>query len=113
MAEELPPSADHTPTRRTFVRDVLLLQWKLLLGNVHNVILIPLTLGAAALDLVFQSGPHGSRFYRALAWGRQAEEAIDLHGALDRFDEPKPDAERSVVFDNEAIAPAKGDPRSG
>jgi hypothetical protein len=70
-------------TRWVFIRDVLVLQWKLLLGNVHNFVLIPATLVAAALDLVFKSGPHGSRFYRVLDWGRRAEEAINLYGALD------------------------------
>jgi hypothetical protein len=110
MAEEHPLSAGNARTRRTFVRDVLLLQWKLLLGNVHNVILIPMTLGAAALDLDFQSGPHGSRFYRALAWGRQAEEAIDLYGALDRLDARKPNTEHSDAFAGETVTPAKGDP---
>src|ERR1700722_9551217 len=35
------------------------------------------------------------------------------YGALDRFDEPKPDAERPVVFGNETVSPAKGGPGSG
>src|SRR5277367_2156872 len=79
-----PPHIDHRPhTREMFVRDVLMLQVKLMLGNLHNFILIPMTLAAAALDLVFKSGRHGSRFYRVLDWGRQAEEAIGLYSALD------------------------------
>jgi hypothetical protein len=79
-----PPRLDGQPhTRGVFVRDVLVLQIKLLLGNLHNFVLMPLTLGAAALDLVFKSGRHGSRFYRVLDWGRQAEEAIGLYRALD------------------------------
>jgi hypothetical protein len=83
---------DRPHTRRMFVRDVLILQVKLLLGNLHNFVLIPATLGAAALDLVVKTGPHGSRFYRVLDWGRRAEDAIDLYGALDHLhpetDEP-------------------------
>jgi hypothetical protein len=79
-----PPCTESRPhTRGMFVRDVFVLQIKLLLGNLHNFVLIPLTLTAAALDLVFKSGRHGSRFYRVLDWGRQAEEAIDLYSALD------------------------------
>jgi hypothetical protein len=76
--------------RWPFIRDVLVLQLKLLIGNLHNFFLIPATMGAAALDLVFKSGGHGARFYRVLDWGRRAEEAINLYGALDRRDgEPK------------------------
>jgi len=70
-------------SRGQFVRDVAMLQLKLLAGNVHNFILVPATLGAAFLDLFFKSGSHGSRFYRVLEWGRQADEAIGLYGALD------------------------------
>jgi hypothetical protein len=69
-------------SRGQFVYDVLALQLKLLAGNVHNFILIPATLVAAFLDLVFKSGGHGARFYRVLEWGRQAEEAIGLYSAL-------------------------------
>ena len=79
-----PPPVDREPhTREMFIRDVLVLQIKLLLLSLHNFVLVPLTLGAVALDLVFKSGSHGSRFYRTLDWGRQAEEAIDLYRALD------------------------------
>ena len=66
-----------------FVRDVLVLQIKLLLLSLHSFVLMPATLAAAALDLVFKSGRHGSRFYRVLDWGQQAEEAIGLYRALD------------------------------
>jgi hypothetical protein len=79
-----PASDDEPQGRWPFIRDVLVLQLKLLLGNVHNFILIPATMAAAALDLLFKSGEHGSRFYRVLDWGRRAEEAIGLYSALDR-----------------------------
>lgn len=78
-----PPIDQQTHTREMFIRDVLILQIKLLLLSLHNFVLVPLTLGAVALDLVFKSGRHGSRFYRTLDWGRRAEEAIDLYRALD------------------------------
>lgn len=79
-----PPPIDRQPhTRGTFVRDVLVLQIKLMLLGLHSFVLVPATLAAAALDFVFKSGRHGSHFYRVLDWGRQAEEAIDLYRALD------------------------------
>ncbi|HEY2446801.1 MAG TPA: hypothetical protein VGI20_13780 [Rhizomicrobium sp.] len=78
------PSPDEGPHGRwPFIRDVLMLQVKLLIGNVHNFILIPATMTAALLDLLFKSGRHGSRFYRVLDWGRQADEAIGLYSALE------------------------------
>jgi len=83
-----PPTADEAPhSRWRFIGDVLVLQLKLILGNLHNLFLIPATLGAAALDLVFKADRHGGRFYRVLEWGRKGEEAIGLYGALDRDEE--------------------------
>ena len=90
-------SDDDEPRGRwPFIRDVLVLQVKLLIGNVHNLILVPATTVAAALDLVFKSGRHGSRFYRVLEWGRRADEAIGLYGALDRHDD---ELKRSFTID--------------
>jgi hypothetical protein len=82
-----PPPSGKPYGRWPFIRDVLLLQVKLLIGNVHNLILVPATTAAAVLDLIFKSGRHGSRFYRVLEWGRRADEAIGLYGALDRHDD--------------------------
>jgi hypothetical protein len=87
MAEQspAPPRNDDEPHGRwPFIRDVLVLQLKLLIGNLHNFILIPATTIAAALDLIFRSDRHGARFYRVLEWGRRADEAIGLYDALDR-----------------------------
>ena len=81
-SESSPPPAVER-TRWRFFRDVLALQVKLLVGNVHNFILIPMTLGAAFVDLFFRWGSHGALFYRVLEWGRRAEEAIGLYSALD------------------------------
>ena len=86
MSESSPPRSSE-PTRWRFFRDVLALQLKLLAGNVHNFILIPLTLAAAFLDLVFKWGGHGALFYRVLEWGRRADEAIGLYSALDTDNE--------------------------
>lgn len=55
---------------------------KLIIGSVLSFILGPATLAAAALDLIFKSGSHGSRFYRVLHWGRQLDEALGLYAAL-------------------------------
>jgi len=83
-----PPLPSGEPYGRwPFIRDVLVLQVKLLIGNVHNLVLVPATTAAAALDLIFKTERHGSRFYRVLEWGRRADEAIGLYDALDRHDD--------------------------
>src|SRR5438477_9258511 len=82
-----PPLCGEPHGRWPFIRDVLVLQVKLLIGNVHNLVLVPATTVAAVLDLLFKSDRHGSRFYRVLEWGRRADEAIGLYGALDRRDD--------------------------
>jgi hypothetical protein len=82
-----PPLSGEPHGRWPFIRDVLVLQVKLLIGNVHNLVLVPATATAAILDLIFKSGRHGSRFYRVLEWGRRADEAIGLYDALDRHDD--------------------------
>ena len=87
MSETSTPPPQPAHTRWHFIRDVLVLQVKLILGNIHNFFLIPITLTAAAIDLVVKTDRHGGLFYRALDWGRRAEEAIGLYSALDRDDE--------------------------
>src|SRR5437879_4937989 len=95
MTDNLPPAPpadndnkeDAAHARWRFIGDVLVLQLKLVLGNVHNLLLIPATLGAAALDLIFKAERHGARFYRVLDWGRKADEVIGLYSALDRDEE--------------------------
>src|SRR5258706_15568228 len=90
---DMPPPAsndnddDAAHARWRFIGDVLVLQLKLLLGNLYTLVLIPATLGAAALDLLFKTERHGERFYRVLHWGRKAEQAIGLYNALDRDEE--------------------------
>ena len=83
VASEPPAPHGNERTRWQFFRDVLVLQLKLLLGNIHNFFLIPMTLAAAFLDLVFNWRSHGALFYRVLEWGRRADEAIGLYSALD------------------------------
>jgi hypothetical protein len=69
-------------TRSDFIRDVLALQVKLVVGGFLSFILGPATLAAAFVDLIWKSGSHGSRFYRVLDWGRQSDDALGLYAAL-------------------------------
>jgi hypothetical protein len=80
------PSPERQPRggRSGLIRDVLMLQVKLFVGGMHNLVLVPATLAAALLDFIVGPGPGGGLFYRVLAWGKWADEAIGLYAALDR-----------------------------
>ncbi len=68
--------------RRVLVRHVVVLQVKLFISGWLHFLLGPTTLVAALLDLIWKSDRRGSRFYRVLAWGHRAEEALGLFAAL-------------------------------
>ncbi len=69
--------------RWRFLRDVLVFQLKLVLGNLHNFIFVPISLVAAAADLLFKSGRQGSRFYKTMEWARDAEHSIGVYSVLE------------------------------
>jgi hypothetical protein len=76
------PVPDDPHARWRFLRDVLVFQIKLIIGNLHNFLFVPVSLVAAAADLFFKSGKQGARFYRVMEWARDGDEAIDLYSAL-------------------------------
>ena len=83
------PDASHTP--HSLVRAVLLLQLKLLLGALRDLVLSPLTLAAAALDFVL-SGHQSPRWFRfVLRLGERSDEWIDLWSGA--HDAPSPQRE--------------------
>jgi len=77
------PSSEHD-RRWPFIRDVLVFQFKLVLGNVLNFVLVPVTIVAAIYDLL--GGKPGRRrgdaFYQALEAGREIEERINIYGSV-------------------------------
>ncbi|HTQ14023.1 MAG TPA: hypothetical protein VMH86_09120 [Rhizomicrobium sp.] len=82
MSTPLPPPANDPHARWRFLRDVLVFQLKLVLGNLQNFLLLPVTLVAAAMDLVLKGRHEGERFYWVLEWGRRTDEAINIYGAI-------------------------------
>ena len=77
------PPEDDSHARWRFLRDVLVFQIKLILGNLHNFIFVPVSLAAAAADLLFRHERQGARFYKVMEWARHGDEAIALYSALD------------------------------
>ena len=75
--------------RWKFFRDVLVFQFKMLLDNVRDFALMPVSLVAALIDLIFKGKRHGSLFYQVLRWGAHSEEVINVYSAIEAHDRPK------------------------
>jgi len=81
-SNELGPLQNKSDDRWNFVRDVMVFQLKLLLDNVRDLVLMPVSLVAALVDLVFRGEREGERFYRVLRWGSHSEDVIDVYSAI-------------------------------
>src|SRR6476620_6230174 len=77
---------EHRPAdsqaRWRFLRDVVVFQLKMLLDNVRDFALMPISLVAAALELLFKSDREGALFYRVLRWGSHSEEMINVYSPI-------------------------------
>ena len=85
----LPPSTlPHTNSndRWKFLRDVLVFQLKLFLDNVRGFALMPVSLGAALIDLVSRGEREGALFYKVLRWGSHSEAVIDVYSAIEHHE---------------------------
>ena len=70
------------PDRWTLIRDAAVLQVKLVVDGLRDLVLVPASLIAALVSLVrSDAGRPGPHFYRLLAMGKRSERAIDLFGA--------------------------------
>ena len=89
------------PTDRwTLMRDIGVMQAKLIVDGLRDLVLVPLSLVAGIYGLVtFDPDKPGSQFYHLLSLGKQSERWINLFGALKNAPpdmahfEPFPDAD--------------------
>ena len=65
-----------------FLRDVLVFQLKMLLDNVRDFALMPVSLAAAVIDLIFKGDRQGTLFYQGPKWGAHSEEVINVYSAI-------------------------------
>ena len=75
-------AAEHS--RAELIRDAVFFQGKLLLDGVRDVVLVPISIVAALIDLVAGERPAGRRFYGVVQLGRRSEHWINLFGAAAR-----------------------------
>src|SRR5215510_2197359 len=76
-----PPSAGSSGRWR-FLRDVMVFQLKLFLDNVRDFALVPISLVAALIDLIYKGEREGTLFYKVLRWGAHSEEVINVYSAI-------------------------------
>jgi hypothetical protein len=73
-------------TRWVILRDLMIFQVKLLLDGLKDVVLMPLSIAAAALDLFFPGPRPGHRFYGVMRVGEKYDNWLSLFSAADKAD---------------------------
>src|SRR5689334_13413212 len=72
-----------------FFRDVAVFELKMLLGNLRDFALMPVSLGAALIDLIFKGERQGALFYQVLKWGAHSEEVLNTYGVIKAHQRPE------------------------
>lgn len=54
-----------------------------MIDNLRDLALVPVSLGAALVDLVFKGEREGALFYKVLQWGAHSEKMIDVYSAIE------------------------------
>jgi len=81
--DDLPEKNDDSPDRWTLIRDIAVLQVKLVVDGLRDLILVPASLIVGIVSLLSGAdGRPGEQFYRLLGMGKQSERWINLFGAL-------------------------------
>ena len=70
--------------KHVLIRDLVILQLKLWLDGVKDIVLSPLSIGAAVLDLLFGPPDTGHRLYKVLGLGERFDLWLNLYGATGR-----------------------------
>ena len=71
-----------TGERWRFFRDVMVFELKMLIGNLRDFALMPVSIAAAIIDFISKGDREGSLFYRVLRWGAHSEEVLDAYSPI-------------------------------
>jgi hypothetical protein len=87
--------------RWTLLRDLGVLQVKLLVDGLRDLILVPASLIAGIVSIASgKDGRPGSQFYHLLAWGKESEMWINLFGAVknapEAIEQPRPFGDQDI-----------------
>lgn len=97
------PAAVAGPDRRTLVRDMAVLQVKLIVDGLRDFLLVPISIAAGIVSLLKAGKEPGTEFYDLLRFGRRSERLINLFAAADRArareddEETLPDIDQMVA----------------
>ena len=81
--ETLPDTQNNTPPMWTLARDIVVLQFKLVVDGLRDLLLVPASLVAGIISLVrARDGVPGNEFYELVSIGKQSERWINLFGAV-------------------------------
>lgn len=79
----LPANESEQPPVWTLIRDVAVLQFKLVVDGLRDLLLVPASLVAGLISVMkTKDGQPGDEFYRLVSVGKQSERWINLFGAL-------------------------------
>ena len=97
------PSTGMPTDRRTLVRDIAILQVKLVVDGLRDFILVPVSLVAGIISLVKSGDEPATEFYDLLKMGRRSERWINLFGAAERVHGPAIDDDQLLPEDIDAL----------
>jgi hypothetical protein len=99
---EIPSTREKAGVERwTMLRDLGVLQVKLVVDGLRDIVLVPLSLVAGVISIASsKDGRPGPQFYHLLAWGKQSEVWINLFGAVknspEKIEQPMPFGDRDI-----------------
>jgi hypothetical protein len=67
--------------RGVIIRDLVIFQIKLLLDGLKDIVVSPIAIGAAALDVLAPTARRGERFYTVMQAGERFDHWLNLFGA--------------------------------
>ena len=83
VMEPLPANQPEQPPVWILIRDVAVLQFKLVVDGLRDLLLVPASLVAGIISVMKTTdGQPGDEFYRLVSVGKQSERWINLFGAL-------------------------------
>lgn len=89
--------------RWTLIRDISVLQLKLVVDGLRDLLLVPVSLIAGVISLLGDGESDGNSFYALLRLGRRSERWINLFGAAERVYGPSIESEQFAAEDIDQI----------
>ena len=71
-------------SERVLLRDLAIFQLKLVLDGLKDIVLAPLSIVAAAVDLLLPGDRQGHRFYAVMRMGERFDRFLNLFSAAER-----------------------------